>query len=352
MKTPQDKILTFETLPAWRKQLRSAGQSLVVTNGVFDLLHRGHAQYLQEAAAFGDRLLVCINDDEGVRELKGATRPLVAAADRAFLLAALEAVSAVVIFPGKKATRALELAQPDIYVKGGDYTTDSLDREEFALLQQIGSEIRFLPFLENFSTTDLLRRLQADAGASASEQDQARLNFIYARRSIRKYQPRPVESETLRELVRAAMAAPSAYARNPWEFVVVTDKSTLETIAGFLPNGKFLPQAAAAIVICGNQEKALDGELSYLIQDCTAAVQNILLAACKLGLGACWLGVHPRPDRVDKLKNLWQLPPQILPLACLAIGWPAEEKPARTNFREEALHWQKWLAHTAEPKNQ
>ncbi|MDD3952649.1 MAG: adenylyltransferase/cytidyltransferase family protein [Lentisphaeria bacterium] len=159
MKTPQDKILTFETLPAWRKQLRSAGQSLVVTNGVFDLLHRGHAQYLQEAAAFGDRLLVCINDDEGVRELKGATRPLVAAADRAFLLAALEAVSAVVIFPGKKATRALELAQPDIYVKGGDYTEDTLDREEYAILKAAKADIRFIPFVGNFSTTNLAKKL-------------------------------------------------------------------------------------------------------------------------------------------------------------------------------------------------
>ena len=336
------KILDLSDLPRWREQIRASNRKLVVTNGVFDLLHPGHIQYLQQSRALGDKLLVCINDDDGVRALKGSTRPLLSANHRAAMLAALEAVSAISIFPGSKATAALRFAHPDIYVKGGDYTTDSLDREEFALLQQIGSEIRFLPFLENFSTTDLLRRLQADAGASASEQDQARLNFIYARRSIRKYQPRPVESETLRELVRAAMAAPSAYARNPWEFVVVTDKSTLETIAGFLPNGKFLPQAAAAIVICGNQEKALDGELSYLIQDCTAAVQNILLAACKLGLGACWLGVHPRPDRVEKLKNLWQLPPQILPLACLAIGWPAEKKPARTNFREEALHWQKW----------
>ncbi|NLF94828.1 MAG: nitroreductase family protein [Oligosphaeraceae bacterium] len=180
------------------------------------------------------------------------------------------------------------------------------------------------------------------AAAPALAQPQTGLQFIYARRSIRKFQLRPVAVETLRELVRAAMAAPSACAKNPWEFIVVTDKATLETIAGFLPNGKFLPQAAAAIVVCGDQAKAHAAELSFLLQDCSAAVQNILLAACQLGLGACWLGVHPRQERIDRLQQLWHLPPSVLPIACLAIGWPAEEKPPRTNFQEEAVHWQQW----------
>ena len=336
------KLVPQDTLPAWRQGLRQSGKRLVVTNGVFDLLHPGHVQYLQKARALGDALLVCINDDDAVRTLKGPTRPLLCAQDRATMLAALEAVSAVTIFAGVKASAVLQAAQPDIYVKGGDYTVDSLDREEYAVLQQAGAQIRIEPFVGNFSTSNLVRRLRDGAAAPALEQSQTGLHFIYARRSIRKYQQRPVAAETLRELVRAAMAAPSACAKNPWEFIVVTDKATLETIAEFLPNGKFLTQAAAAIVVCGDQTKAHGEELSFLLQDCTAAIQNILLAACQLGLGACWLGVHPRQERVDKLQKLWHMPPSVLPIACLAIGWPAEEKPPRTNFREEALHWQKW----------
>ncbi len=336
------KIISLDSLPQWREQLRAIGQRLVVTNGVFDLLHPGHAQYLRIARSLGDALLVCINDDDGVKALKGPTRPLLNQDDRACMLAALESVSAVTIFAGCKATEVLRLAQPDIYVKGGDYSEDSLDREEYAILKQTEAQIRFVHFVGNFSTSNSVRKINAAAAATTPEQKNSRLDFIYARRSIRKYQPRPVAAETLRELVRAGMAAPSACAKNPWEFIVVTEKEILATIAGFLPNGKFLAEAAAGILLCGNLQKAHAGELSYLLQDCTAAIENILLAANALGLGACWLGVHPRPERIEKLQSFCQLPENILPIACLAIGWPDEEKSPRTNFQEEALHWQRW----------
>lgn len=344
MKTPQEKILTFGVLPGWREELRSAGRKLVVTNGVFDLLHRGHAQYLQEAAAFGDALLVCINDDAGVRELKGASRPLVAAADRAYLLASLEAVTAVVIFPGKKATQALELAQPDIYVKGGDYTEDTLDREEYAILKAAKADIRFIPFVGNFSTTDLAKKLsEGTAGKTmGTEKPQANglnpaLNFIFARRSIRKFQQCPVSNEMLTDLIKAAMAAPSACAKNPWEFFTITDSMLKQDLAGCLPNGGFLSQAPVAFIICGDIDKAHGGEISYLLQDCSAACENLLLAATALGLGTCWLGIHPREERIEAIQTLLQLPKNVIPVAGIALGWPAEYKPPRTNFQGERL---------------
>lgn len=340
MKTPQEKVLTFETLPAWRRQLRADDRKLIVTNGVFDLLHRGHAQYLQEAARFGDALLVCINNDDGVRELKGPDRPLVAAADRAFLLASLEAVSAVVIFPGKKATRVLELAQPDIYVKGGDYTLNTLDREEYSVLKAAKADIRFIPFVGNFSTTNLARKLSggpAEKTPVAPKPSQnglnPALNFIFARRSIRKFHSRPVSDEMLTDLTKAAMAAPSACAKNHWEVLLITDSNLKQELANCLPNGGFLSQAPVAFVICGDIDKAHGGELSYLLQDCSAACENMLLAATALGLGACWLGIHPREERIKAIRALLQLPKNVIPVAGIALGWPAESKPPRTNFK-------------------
>jgi rfaE bifunctional protein nucleotidyltransferase chain/domain len=342
MKTPEEKILTLESLPSWREQLRSCGQKLVVTNGVFDLLHRGHAQYLREAAAFGDALLVCVNDDAGVRQLKGDGRPLVAAADRAYLLASLEAVAAVVIFPGTKATQALELAQPDVYVKGGDYSERTLDRKEYAVLKKARAQIRFIPFVGSFSTTNLARQIQKSGSEKASTPSSGSglnpaLNFIFARRSIRKFQSRPVSDEMITDLTKAAMAAPSACAKNPWEVLIVTDHDLKRELASYLPNGGFLQQAPVAIVLCGDIDIVHGGELSYLLQDCSAACQNMLLAATALGLGACWLGIHPREERIKAVRSLLQLPKNVIPVAGIALGWPAESKPPRTNFQAKGI---------------
>ncbi|HEX5399615.1 MAG TPA: adenylyltransferase/cytidyltransferase family protein, partial [Verrucomicrobiae bacterium] len=118
----RDKIIAWDQLPAWRKQIRASGTKLVVTNGVFDILHLGHVTYLETARNFGDALLVGLNGDAAVRELKGESRPINSETDRASVLAALESVGGVCIFPEKTMTKFLTAAQPDIYVKGGDYT--------------------------------------------------------------------------------------------------------------------------------------------------------------------------------------------------------------------------------------
>lgn len=156
-------ILDFNSLEIWRRQ---APSPLVVTNGCFDLLHAGHVRYLQAARALGAALLVGINDDAGVTALKGPTRPLNPAADRAEVLAALACVSAVCIFPGPRATEFLRRARPDIYAKGGDYTPETLDRQEKAVLEACGARIEILPLLPGRSTTALTRKISASHSPS------------------------------------------------------------------------------------------------------------------------------------------------------------------------------------------
>ena len=158
---PQSDVLTLAAAVKWREELRRSGRTLVVTNGCFDLMHRGHASYLRQAAALGDELLVLINSDASVRQLKGDTRPLVAARDRGYLLCALKAVSRVVIFDGVRCAPELAALSPDVYVKAGDYTLDSLDASERTALQQAGAKIVFCPFVDGFSTTGIIEKIKA-----------------------------------------------------------------------------------------------------------------------------------------------------------------------------------------------
>ena len=157
----REKLLTAQTLGAWREQVRSSGKTLVVTNGVFDILHVGHATYLEAACNLGDTLLVGITCDAGVRELKGPSRPVNAEQDRAAMLAALESVNGVFIFPETTALRFLETVRPDIYVKGGDYTLDTINQQERRLMESMGAKIEILPGVEGKSTTRLLEKLLA-----------------------------------------------------------------------------------------------------------------------------------------------------------------------------------------------
>lgn len=154
-----DKIVPLDQLSDKVRPLRKAGKKVVATNGCFDLLHVGHVRYLEAARKHGDVLVVGLNDDESVRQLKGVGRPLNHAADRAEVLAALECVHIVTIFPEMRATRFIQLAQPDIYVKGGDYSLKSLDAEERALLEKIGAKIELVPFVEGYSTSQFIAQL-------------------------------------------------------------------------------------------------------------------------------------------------------------------------------------------------
>jgi len=154
------KILDPDPLAVIADSLRAQGRKLVLTNGCFDLLHTGHVRYLQAARALGDALVVAINGDNSVRELKGEGRPMNTERDRAEVVAALECVSYVVIFPEVRVTRLLEKVRPAIYVKGGDYTPATLHPEERAALEKIGAEIRILPFEPGYSTSALLEKMK------------------------------------------------------------------------------------------------------------------------------------------------------------------------------------------------
>ena len=153
------KIIGWEQLPAWRKAVRDSGKKLVVTNGCFDILHLGHVTYLENARNFGDLLLLGVNGDAGVRELKGPSRPVNSETDRAAVLAALESISGVCIFPERTATNFLAAAQPDIYVKGGDYTLETLNQDERRAVESAGGKILLVPFVPGKSTTGLLEKI-------------------------------------------------------------------------------------------------------------------------------------------------------------------------------------------------
>lgn len=156
----KEKVLDADRLGPWRAALRASGRKLVVTNGCFDILHAGHVSYLESARASGDALLVGVNGDESVRKLKGPSRPLNDESDRATVLAALECVSGVCVFPEMRATRFLGEVQPDIYVKGGDYTLDTIDQDERRAVESGGGRIVFIPFLPGRSTTGLVQKIQ------------------------------------------------------------------------------------------------------------------------------------------------------------------------------------------------
>jgi len=166
------------------------------------------------------------------------------------------------------------------------------------------------------------------------------IDALLSRRSIRKYTDQAIEEELVKKMLGCAMAAPSAGNQQPWHFVVLTDRALLDEIPKFHQYAQMVKQAPLVIAVCGDLEKQIHE--GYWVQDCSAATQNLLLAAHSLGLGAVWLGVYPRENRVKGIKKLLRLPEGIMPLCLVAIGWPAEEKPPAKRFPKERIHKNKW----------
>lgn len=160
MKDPARSLLSLEQAVRWRQALRRNGRRLAVTNGCFDLLHRGHASYLLEARGCADALLVLLNSDASVRALKGPSRPLNTEQDRAYLLASLRAVDRVVVFDSPRCDAELAALSPDVYVKAGDYTLEKLDPGERKALLDAGAEIVFMPFVPGHSTTGIVEKIR------------------------------------------------------------------------------------------------------------------------------------------------------------------------------------------------
>ena len=164
-----------------------------------------------------------------------------------------------------------------------------------------------------------------------------RLDVIFRRRSIRAYTGRPVTQEEIRSLLEAGMAAPSGSNRRPWHFVVVTDPAVLRALAQAHPYGRMLAGAALAVAVCGDPSAS-----AWWVQDCSAATENILVAAVALGLGGVWLGCHGSPERESAVRAVLGIPGTIGVLSLLSIGSPAEEKEPRTQFDPACVHAEAW----------
>ena len=168
------------------------------------------------------------------------------------------------------------------------------------------------------------------------------MEAILGRRSIRRYTNQAVGEEVMERLLRAGMAAPSANNEQPWHFVVIRERGILETVCDFHPYAQMLKEAPAAVCVCGDLDLEKTPGLGYWILDCAAATENILLAAQALGLGACWLGIHPRAERKEGLRRLLELPQHVAPFSLIALGYPAEQKGASQRYRAERVHWDRW----------
>ncbi|MBI9079613.1 MAG: nitroreductase family protein [Pseudodesulfovibrio sp.] len=166
------------------------------------------------------------------------------------------------------------------------------------------------------------------------------MEAIRTRRSIRKYENRIVPEEMVQEILDAAMMAPSAGNAQPWQFVVVTDREILDSMQDLHPHLKMITQAPLGILICG--DLSLEKFAGYWVQDCAAAMQNMLLATHAKGLGAVWTGIHPVGERVMAFRKLFNLPEHIAPLGFAPIGWPAQKLKTESRYREDRVHINKW----------
>ncbi len=171
------------------------------------------------------------------------------------------------------------------------------------------------------------------------------LEAIFTRRSIRNYLDRPVETEKVQLLLKAAMIAPTTVDNRDWEFMVLTQRERLDQLSGCLnQSGKALCRAPLAIVLCGNTDEAYRWAPDYWVEDCAAAAENILIAANSMGLGAVWLGVYPQTDKMRRVSELLALPRHAVPFCVLSLGYPAEQHPAQAEerFDPEKVHWEQW----------
>jgi nitroreductase len=151
---------------------------------------------------------------------------------------------------------------------------------------------------------------------------------------------KPVPKETIEELLRAAMSAPSAGNEQPWQFLVIDDRKKLDSITGVNPNAKMCKEAQAAILVCGDTTK--EKYPGFWVQDCAAATQNILLAAHERGLGSVWTGIYPIPERVQGFRQLLEIPDTIIPFCLVPLGYPAKESPQVDRFQRDRVHYNSW----------
>ena len=168
-------------------------------------------------------------------------------------------------------------------------------------------------------------------------QDQGAIETIFARKSVRSFLPDPVEEEKIELLLKAGMAAPSGKNIQPWEFIVVDDRATLDAMAEELPYAKSLKESPMAIIVCGDSAKSF-----YWYLDCSASAQNILLAAESIGLGAVWTAAYPYEDRMDVVKKHIDMPDNIVSLCVIPVGYPSSPQPAKDKWDATKVHRNNW----------
>jgi len=166
------------------------------------------------------------------------------------------------------------------------------------------------------------------------------LEAIHTRRSIRQFTGQVIDGEQLASILKAGFQAPSAHNRQPWEYIVIKEKEAINEIATFHPYAKMLPQAGCAIVVCGNKEK--QSEEGFLLLDCAASIQNMLLAAHGLGLGAVWCGLHPIPELVGPITKLLELPDHVIPVSMIVVGNTDKQAKELERYDEDCIRFEKW----------
>jgi len=166
------------------------------------------------------------------------------------------------------------------------------------------------------------------------------MDAILKRRSIRKYTKQPTSDKIIKELLEAAVSAPSAGNQQPWHFIIIDNHRIFNEIPKFHPSAKMLKDADKAILVCG--DLSLERFKGYWILDCSAATENILIAAHARGLGACWLGVYPREERIVGMRKLLNIPEHVIPLSLISLGFPAEQKTSEDRYNSSRVHHNKW----------
>lgn len=167
------------------------------------------------------------------------------------------------------------------------------------------------------------------------------MKAIMSRRSIRKYTNQIVSDEQVKTILEAAMCAPSAGNEQPWHFIVVRDRQLLDQVPKYHPYSSMIKQASVAILVCADTRLS-KYDVDYWVQDCAAATENLLLAVQDLGLGAVWLGVYPLQERVTGLRQLFNIPEEVIPFALTPVGYPAEHKAAENRYRKDRVHLNRW----------
>jgi nitroreductase len=190
-------------------------------------------------------------------------------------------------------------------------------------------------FMSSFFVLSLCGYLNAESNGA--------LSVIYNRKSVRHYIEKPVSKGDLEELAKAGMAAPTAGDKRPWAFILINEKDKLNLLAECLMWGQMLKTAGGAIVVCGIPSRSFPGvESEFWIQDCSAATENILLAVEEKGLGAVWIGIHPNVERINNVRNILNIPPDVVPLNIISIGYPVGDEKPKNKFNPDNVHWNKW----------